>query len=169
MLKSSPFICGPVIGLFIACSLLCTAHRAGRADEEAGQGARRWLRVELPGQQQNVIKTSWPGIGCWFWTAPDFEGDGYRRFIDLDEKHSAYGVLSTSIRHHVEVTEPEVHDQLKRGAEYARAHGMEVVLDLDVRLARQAFMDKYPGEMQEIVRLRELVLQPEWKARLTID
>ena len=169
MLKSSRFICGPVIGLSIACSLLCTAHTAGWADEEAGQGARCGLRVELPGQQQNVIKTSWPGIGCWFWTAPDFEGDGYRRFVDLHEKHSAYGVLTTSIRHQVEVTQPEVHDQLKRGAEYARAHGMEVVLDLDVRLARQAFMDKYPGEMQEIVRLRELALQPEGQTGLSID
>lgn len=169
MSKSSPFLCGPVLGLAVACSFLCTAARTGRADEGAGQGARRWLRVELPGQQQNAIKTSWPGIGCWFWTAPDFEGDGFKRFVDLHEKHSTYGVLTTSIRHHVEVTEPEVHDQLKRGVEYARAHGMEVVLDLDVRLARQAFMDKYPGEMQEIVRLRELALQPEGQARLTID
>ena len=43
----------------------------------------RSLQVELPGQDHNAVKTSWPGIGCWFWTAPDFQPDGYKRFIDL--------------------------------------------------------------------------------------
>ena len=128
----------------------------------------RSLRVELAGQEHNAIKTSWPGIGCWFMTAPDFEPDGFKRFIDLHDKHSGYELLTTSIRHHVEVTQPEVHDQIKRAAEYARAHGMQVVMDLDVRLAREAFMRKHPGEMQEIVRLREVPLPSEGEASLKI-
>lgn len=134
----------------------------------ADDTALRSLRVELPGQEHNAIKTSWPGIGCWFMTAPDFEPDGFKRFVDLHEKHSGYELLTTSIRHHVEVTQPAVHDQIKRAAEYARAHGMRVVMDLDVRLARQAFMEKHPDEMQEIVRLREVALQADGQAMLKI-
>lgn len=134
----------------------------------ADEAGVRSLRVELPAQEHNVIKTSWPGIGCWFLTAPDFEPDGFKRFIDLHKKHSGYELLTTSIRHHVEVTEPAVHDQIKRAAEYARAHGMRVVMDLDVRLARQAFSEKHPDEMQEIVRLREVALQPDGQATLKI-
>lgn len=136
---------------------------------DAAESPSRSLRVELPGQDHNAIKTSWPGIGCWFWTAPEFQPDGYKRFIDLHAAHSGYGLLTTSIRHNVEVTQPEVHDQLKKAAEYARAHGMELVLDLDVRLARQAFLDRYPAEMQEIVRLREVALDPAAGASLTIE
>ncbi len=122
----------------------------------------------MPGQEHNAIKTSWPGIGCWFLTARDFEGDGYRRFVDLHEKHSGYELLTTSIRHHVEVTQPAVHDQIQRAVEYARAHGMNVVMDLDVRLARQTFQQRYPEEMQEIVRLREVALSPGGRATLQV-
>ena len=125
---------------------------------QAAEAPLRSLRVELSGQEHNLIRSSWPGIGCWFLTAPDFEPDGFKHFIDLHEKHSGYELLTTSIRHNVEVTQPGVHDQIKRAAEYARAHGMHVVMDLDVRLARQAFRQQYPGEMQEIVRLREVDL-----------
>jgi hypothetical protein len=134
----------------------------------AAETPLRSLRVVLARQEHNAIRTSWPGIGCWFMTAPDFEADGFKRFVDLHEKHSGYELLTTSIRHNVEVTQPEVHDQIKRAAAYARAHGMQVVMDLDVRLARQAFMQKYPGEMQEIVRLREVSLQSEGEASLKI-
>ncbi len=128
----------------------------------------RSLRVQLPGQEHNAIKTSWPGIGCWFMTARDFEPEGYKHFVDLHEKFSGYGLLTTSIRHNVEVTQPEVHDQLKRAAEYARSHGMQVVMDLDVRLARESFHRQHPDEMQEIVRLREIALVPDGVTNLEI-
>jgi hypothetical protein len=134
----------------------------------AGESSLRSVRVELPGQEHNVIKTSWPGIGCWFLTAPDFAPDGFKRFIDLHEKHSSYKLLTTSIRHQVEVTQPAVHDQLKRAAQYAQAHGMELVMDLDVRLARRAFQQQHPREMQEIVRLREVAFSSEGQTSLEI-
>lgn len=143
---------------------LVAALSTGNADA----AALRSLRVELPGQEHNVVKTSWPGIGCWFMTAPDFEPDGFKHFVDLHEKHSGYELLTTSIRHPVEVTQPAVHDQIKRAAEYARAHGLQVVMDLDVRLARQAFRQKHPDELQEIVRLREVALQTDGEATLQI-
>ena len=132
------------------------------------QESRRWWSVPLAGQQHNQIKTSWPGIGCWFWSAPEFEPEGYKRFIDLHETHSGFALLTTSIRHSVEVTQPAVHDQTKRAAQYAREHGMHMVMDLDIRLARQAFMDRYPEEMQELVRMREVPLPAQGQASLTI-
>lgn len=125
---------------------------------EAAASAR-WLRVPLPGQERNVIKDSWPGIGCWFWTEKEFAPEGYRDFVDKAEQYSAFGLLTTSIRAPVEVTEAKVHDQIKRAAAYARAHDMAIVMDLDARLARGAFMRQYPDELQEIVRLREVGLE----------
>ena len=134
----------------------------------AADAPLRSLRVELAGQEQNVIKKSWPGIGCWFWTAEEFKPEGYKRFLDLHEKHSGFALLTTSIRHPVEVTDPKIHDQIKAAAAYAHQRGMDIVMDLDVRLARQAFMDKHPGEMQEIVRLREVALQTDGATSLSV-
>jgi hypothetical protein len=131
--------------------------------------ARRSLQVELPGQEHNAIKTSWPAIGCWFWTAEEFQPEGYKRFLDLYEKHAAFRLLTTSIRYPVEVTDPKVHDQIKAAAQYARKHDMAIVMDLDVRLARQAFQNRYPDELQEIVRLREVALAEAGEASLAIE
>ena len=124
-----------------------------------GEASTRWLRVPLPGQERNFIKESWPGIGCWFWTDKEFAPEGYRDFVDKAEKYSAFGLLTTSIRAPVEVTDPKVHDQIKRASQYARAHDQAIVMDLDARLARGAFMRRYPEELQEIVRLREVGLR----------
>ena len=159
--KSIARLVAPIVaGCCLAMGASCMA------DEK--EVALRSIQVELPNQEHNVIKKSWPAIGCWFWTAKEFEPEGYKRFIDLHEKHSPFRLLTTSIRHPVEVTDPKVHDQIKAAAEYARAHDMAIVMDLDVRLARQAFMDKYPREMQEIVRLREVALAGSGEASLPI-
>ena len=149
-----------VAGCFWAMGAFCVAGE--------NKIALRSIQVELPNQARNVIKRSWPAIGCWFWTAGEFEPGGYKRFIDLHEKHSPFRLLTTSIRHPVEVTDPKVHDQIKAAAEYARAHDMAIVMDLDVRLAWRAFMDKYPREMQEIVRLREVALAGSGAASVAV-
>lgn len=150
----------------LAPILAAAACFGASADSPAPQ---RSLQVDLAGQEGNAIRTSWPGIGCWFWTAGEFKPDGYKRFIDLHEKHSAMRLLTTSIRHPVEVTDPKVHDQIKAAAEYARKHGMAVVMDLDARLARGAFQAAHPGEMQEIVRLREADLDGTGVASVAIE
>jgi hypothetical protein len=150
---------------FAALFLMAWAILAG-ADKPA---MLRSLQVELPGQEQNAIKTSWPGIGCWFWSEEEFKPEGWKRFLDLHAKHSACQFLTTSIRHPVEVTDPEVHDRIKAAAEYARGLGLEIVMDLDVRLARGAFERRHPGEMQEIVRWREVALGGPGEAALTVE
>ena len=113
--------------------------------------------------------TAAPAFGCWFWSAAEFEPEGYRPFLDLVKQHAAYERLTTSLRvagH--EVTEAATHDQIRRAAEYAERSGMKLVMDLDVRLARAAFYSAHPDELQEMLRLREVALSPTGEVRLTI-
>jgi hypothetical protein len=51
--------------LIASLAMLSCLSAASAAESQAP--ARR-LRVPLPGQAQNAIKESWPGIVCWFWT-----------------------------------------------------------------------------------------------------
>lgn len=129
-----------------------------QAGPHAPQAAERSIPVHGP----------WPGVGCWFWGEAEFTPEGYKPFIDQYARHTAFQLLTTSIRHPVEVTDPVVHDQINAAARYARANGLLMAMDLDVRLARQAFMDAYPDEMQEIVRLREAPIQHQADTRLAV-
>src|SRR6056297_2000328 len=124
----------------VAFSLLFGALTAG------GQGIPGRIRVELPGQENNNLKYSQPGIGCWFWVGQEFEPDGYKPFINLYAKHTNFQFLTTSIRHNRWVSDPGVHDQVKAAAIYARAHDMGIVFDLDIRLARESFREQFPDE-----------------------
>ncbi len=128
----------------------------------------RTLSVELPRQDSNIIKTSWPSIGCWFWTSEEFKPDGFKRFVDLYEKHSDFGLLTTSLRYPGELTDKKVHHQIKAGAVYAKQKGMGIVMDLDLRLAREVFLKKYPDEMQQIVLLREVPLKSYGTSSITV-
>ncbi len=100
-----------------------------------------------------------PTLGCWFWTEAEFEPKGYQSFINQVSLHSSYNYLTTSIRaSKIEVTDNDAHDQIKAAAIYARDHGVPIVMDLDVRLARRAFEARYPDELQEMVLLKEIEL-----------
>lgn len=103
-----------------------------------------------------------PELGCWFWSETDFEPEGYREFVDLVATHSSYGYLTASLRvPRRELLDAEVHQQLKAAAVYARERGIEVVMDLDVRLARRAFQARYPDELQQMLLLHEMSLSGE--------
>ncbi|ULQ52018.1 hypothetical protein [Flavihumibacter fluvii] len=129
----------------------------------------RTITVTLPNQEHNLVKTSWPSIGCWFWTAEEFAPGGYKRFIDLHEKRSPFSLLTTSLRYPGELTDPKLHDQIKAGAEYARHKGMGLVMDLDLRLARQQFLERFPEEQQQIVLLREIPLAGSGSVQTTVQ
>ena len=110
-----------------------------------------------------------PAFGCWFWSTAEFEPEGYRPFLDLVSQHAGFDLLTTSLRvpgH--EVTDSSTHDQIRRAAEYAEHRGMKLVMDLDVRLARQAFRQAYPDELQEMLRIREVDLAATGEVHLTI-
>ncbi|MBX3253158.1 MAG: hypothetical protein KF862_03365 [Chitinophagaceae bacterium] len=118
----------------------------------------RSVQIPLSHQDSNVIKTSWPSIGCWFWQKEEFTGDGYKRFIDLHEQFSPFKLLTTSLRYPGDLTDPEVYKQIKAASLYAREKGMAIVMDLDIRLARDSFRAKYPDELQQIVFIKEFPL-----------
>lgn len=101
-----------------------------------------------------------PTIGAWFCSDDFLEPDGYKKYVDLFAEHSIYDLLSTSFRvNQHEVTEPAFHDQVRAAVTYARERGLKIALDLDVRLAREAFRALYPDEQQEMLRLRTAPLQ----------
>ncbi|MBE9601884.1 hypothetical protein [Pedobacter sp. MC2016-24] len=119
----------------------------------------RYAQVQLPGQENNRMKTAWPSVACWFWMDEEFAPEGYKRFIDLYEKHSHVGLITASIRFPGELTDPAVHQQIKKAAEYSHRKGMGLIMDLDVRLAREKFKSTYPDELQEILLLKEIQLK----------
>lgn len=149
-----------VVNCLLVISLVCfAACKMGRSQVTELPGIKRSISVILPNQQNNVVKNSWPSIGCWFWFAAEFEPGGYKQFINLYEKHSSFALLTTSMRFPGELTDPAIHDQIKSGVLYAKEKGFGIVMDLDLRLARQQFLDRYPEEQQQIILLREFRLQ----------
>ena len=111
-----------------------------------------------------------PVIGAWFWYEDAFEPEGYRGCVDLFAQHAPYDLLTTSFRvPEREVTDRAVHDQVKEAAAYARERGMDVALDIDVRLARAAFQKAYPDELQEMLRLRTVALEESGDVEIAIE
>lgn len=99
-----------------------------------------------------------PEIYAWFWLEnQEFAPEGYKPFIDQIAGNSNFGLLTTSLRAPArEVTLQETHDQIKRAVEYAHSRGLRVAFDLDVRLARGAFLRKHPDQQQWMLRVRRL-------------
>ncbi len=110
-----------------------------------------------------------PTIGAWFCSDDFFDPDGYKKYVDLFSERSPYDLLTTSFRvNRREITEPAFHDQVKAAVAYACGRGLKVALDLDVRLAREAFRSQYPGEQQEMLRLRTVPLQASGEVEFAI-
>ena len=110
-----------------------------------------------------------PVIAVWGWRENEFEQGGYQRLVDTMARHSAYNLIATTLRlPKKEVTDGDVHAQIKEAAAYARTRGMGILMDLDVRLARAAFQKAHPDELQEMLRLREVVLRDSGEAALRI-
>ena len=100
-----------------------------------------------------------PVIGAWFWSDNEFENDGYKDFLNLVDKHSCYDLLSVAIRRSGrDITDIDVHNQVKLAAIYAKEKGIKLAIDLDPRLARCKFEAMYPDELQESLWLTEVLL-----------
>lgn len=110
-----------------------------------------------------------PALGCWFWHEEDFKDQNYRNYVDMIADHAKFTILTTSLRiPHGELTDDHIHDTLRAATEYAAERGIGIALDLDVRLAREAYRQRYPEEMQEMLRLREIPVNPEGDTVLEI-
>jgi hypothetical protein len=136
----------PMLGPVINCSpkLLGGESLSGQVNVRAPEGSNRLP----PSVALEVI--------AWFWMEkPEFEPGGYRKFIDLVADNSNFGMLTTSLRapKH-EITFPETHDQIRRAVQYAHQRGLKVAFDLDVRFARGTFRNRFPDQLQWMLRIR---------------
>ncbi len=98
-------------------------------------------------------------IGAWFLCPDALNGEMYRKYLDNFSEHSPYNLLTTSFRWTPEVIEPKVHDLIQQAVAYAHEKGLKISLDLDIRLARKAFQQRYPGELQEMLRFQSVPLE----------
>lgn len=148
-------------GLYLACSMIVLLLGAAACNNgnDKSRDRVRSVQIKLMHQDSNLIKTSWPSVGCWFWSKEEFEGEGYKKFIDLHAAYSPFKLLTTSLRYPGDLTDPQVHRRIKKASLYAKSKGMDIVMDLDVRLARDSFKAKYPDELQQLVLLKEFSLK----------
>ena len=92
-----------------------------------------------------------PVIGCWFWTAADREPENFKPFIDNVAKHTAYNVLTTSIRiGNRYMTDTDIIDATKKAAAYARTKGIGIAPELGFWAS---FPKAYPKEPLQMIRL----------------
>lgn len=100
-----------------------------------------------------------PVIGVWVWGADDLKPDGFKKAIDMAAMNSPFNLIVPFLRFpNKEVVDEEIYRQVELAANYAIKKGIGLVPDLDLRSARRAFMEKYPGEQQEMLRLKEVAL-----------
>ncbi len=100
-----------------------------------------------------------PVIGVWVWNERQLIQDGYKEEIDKAASHSPFNMLILFLRFpDREVIQDEIHQQVKKAAEYAAERNISLIADLDIREARRAFMSKYPDDLQQMLRIKEVVL-----------
>ena len=110
-----------------------------------------------------------PVMAVWGWTESDFAPGGYEPYIEMMARHSGVNVLTATIRAPGKfVTDEAVREQIRRAAQFASRFGIKIAMDLDVRLAREAFREVHPDELQEMLRLREVALKGSGEIALSI-
>jgi len=110
-----------------------------------------------------------PVLGVWVWGKDHLAPDGYKRPIEQAGLHSPFNLLITFLRFpDKEVVDADVHNQVRLAAEYAIAHNLALVADLDVRSARRAFRSRYPDELQQMLRIKEVRLSPTEPVEVSI-
>ena len=86
-----------------------------------------------------------PTIGLWCFTDQEFQPGGYRDSLDVfGPARQLQFVDHDDSASNQEVTDKAVHDQIQEAVVHARRLGMEIAIDLDVRLVRAAFQNAYP-------------------------
>ncbi len=114
----------------------------------------------FPSEDQGYIPYQVPPvIGAWFWGEEQFAPGGYKEFIDIVSMHSPYNLLTTGFRvRGRDITDIDVHNQVKLAVEYANEKGIKIALELDPRTAIRKFEALYPDELQESLWLEEVPL-----------
>lgn len=111
-----------------------------------------------------------PVIGAWFWDDATLEPEGYKTFLDAAAAHAPYTLLTTSLRiSKGEIVDPPIREQIGKAVRYADSLGLNVAFDLDVRLARRAFRERYPHELQEELVLKTVDLPANGAAEVSFE
>jgi hypothetical protein len=98
-----------------------------------------------------------PIIGVWQWNELNLENDHYRYIIDSVSEHLPYNMLVEFLRFpDYEVTSQIIHQKVKQVSKYAYQRKLSLIPDLDIRNARRSFLKKFPNDMQEMVRMKEV-------------
>lgn len=98
----------------------------------------------------------YPVIGVWNVRESELEPEGFKPTLDRAGSNSSFNLLIPFLRFpDKEVTDEVVHDAVRQAARYGLQKHIVLAPDLDVRNARRAFRDRYPGEQQELLRVRE--------------
>ena len=137
--------------LFTACLLTIFSIQSQAQSFENFRSSSKVLK--------NIPSDLQPVIGAWFWGEDIFKPDGYKYFLDQASEHSCYDLLSTGIRvPGRDITDIDVHNQVKLAVEYAKEKGIKIALELDPRIARRKFEARYPEELQKSLWLKEVSL-----------
>jgi hypothetical protein len=92
-----------------------------------------------------------PVIGCWFPHVADGEPENFKPFIDGIAQHTAYNLLTTSIRiGNRYTTDADVIEATKQAAAYARTRDIGIVPELGFW---SSFNKAYPDEPLKMIRL----------------
>jgi len=168
-MKQTHFSSGPwtrATAVSAAAILLATTTKANSADS-----TNRTIRSEAA-QAQSTHRLPAdvpPVLAVWGWTESDFAPRGYEAHIEMMARHSGVNVLTTTIRAPGKfVTDAAVREQIRRATEYAAQFGIKIAMDLDIRLAREAFREANPDELQEMLRLREVALKSSGQVTFSI-
>ena len=110
-----------------------------------------------------------PVIGVWVWNQENLKPEGYKKTIDHLSKNSPFNLIVPFLRFpDKEVVDNDVFQQVKLASEYAVKNNIGLLPDLDVRSARRAFNKKYPGEQQQMLRLKEVTLSENGMAETLV-
>lgn len=100
-----------------------------------------------------------PVMGVWQWDDRVLQPDGYKGIIEDVSMNSPFNLLIPFLRFpDKEVVDKDIHKQIILAADWAIEHNIGLVPDLDLRSAKRAFKNKYPEELQEMLRLQEVKL-----------
>ena len=102
------------------------------------------LKIRLPADVP-------PVIGCWFWTPADGEPENFKPFLDGVAKHTAWNLVTMSIRiGNRHMTDPDVIAATREATAYGRTKGIGIVPELGFW---SSFNQAYPNEPLQLMHL----------------
>ncbi len=130
--------------------------------ENKGQAQIKYLDFSVTDTSKPTTRLSnqyMPEFGVMQFRESDFTTDTYKKIIDEANEQTPYNFLIPFLRFpNYDVVDQAVYDHVKRVADYASKKNVQLVPDLDIRNARRTFQKKYPDELLQMLRLKEVKL-----------